>query len=231
MLPKSYIDKIKLPIPKDLIQVREGGGNKKLRYVGGSYVISMLNYIFDYNWDWTESVEWIAQSQDKVYKDKNKGTETVTPQPPVCHVKGILVVHYLDEKGIERTIKKTGYGSKVITGGASEQESCYKSASTDAIKKAASMLGLGLELYMSSEEYDYFNELTYINPWTDEIVEKFRAELEYIESIKEMEDGESILAECIYNYSEEISAEEDFITPDNIADFVNYLKKLQEDEE
>lgn len=231
MLTNSYINKIKTPIPKQLIKEREGGGkNKKLKYVGGAYIISMLNYIFDYDWDWTNLEEWITSSQDKVFKNKENGAETITPQPPVCHVKGILSARYYDENGNEKTIRKTGYGSKVLSGGASEQESCYKAASTDAIKKAASMLGLGLELYMSSEEADFFNDLTYVNPWTDEIVEKFVAELQYIDEIKAMKDGESIIAESIYKYSQGLTAEEDFITPENIAEFVQFLQEESEEE-
>lgn len=231
MLPKSYIDKIKLPIPEALIEQRDGGKGKKLKYVGGAYVISMLNYVFNYNWDWVDTEQWLTESQDKVYKDSKNGTETITPQPPVCHVKGTLVAHYMDDSGVERTIRKSGYGSKVVIGGASEQESSFKAAATDAIKKAASMLGIALDLYMSSEQYEYFNDLTYVNPWTPEVVEKFKEELEYIDAVREIEDGDSILAECIYNFSGEITTEEDFITPENITDFVNYLKQLEQEEE
>lgn len=50
------------------------------------------------------------------------------PQPPVAKVLGRLTVPGL-------AIKEQ-YGSKVLVGGATEQESAFKSASTDALKNA-----------------------------------------------------------------------------------------------
>lgn len=72
------------------------------------------------------------------------GEAVLEPQPPVAHVLLELVIPGLGTR--------SAWGSKTVLGGASEQESIYKAAATDALKKAASLFGFALELYDDEEE-------------------------------------------------------------------------------
>ena len=136
------------PMPENLIKQRDGGGGKMLDYVGGSTVIRKLNAAFDNLWDWTiTSFQIIPSEPKKISKQWNPTTrrsETLTtpifePQFPVAHVMGTLTAPGFGSR--------MGFGSKVVMGGASDQESCFKAASTDALKKASTLFGIALELY------------------------------------------------------------------------------------
>ena len=141
------------PIPEHLIKQREGGKGPNgqpimLDYVEGSTVIRKLNAAFDNMWSWDPYHFEIIQSQPKkITKRWNNSTRRMenlaTPeyeeQAPVAHVVGRLTVPGFGSR--------VGFGSKTIVGGASEQESCFKAAATDALKKAATLFGIGLELY------------------------------------------------------------------------------------
>ena len=128
-------------------------GNATLSYIGGHIVIRLLNQAFNYQWSFEVIKEEIIPSLPKPmseYKNGRRqpvlnpdGSQKMEPQPPVVKVLGRLTVPGL---GI-----KEQYGSKVLIGGATEQESAFKSASTDALKKCASLFGIGLDLYGEAE--------------------------------------------------------------------------------
>jgi hypothetical protein len=137
------------------IKQRQQGGTT-LSYIGGHTVIRLLNKAFDYQWSFEIVTEEVKQSVPKPVYDgwgKNRkpkldgdGNQIFEPQPPVAKVLGRLTVPGV---GV-----KEQYGSKVLIGGATEQESAFKSASTDALKKCASLFGIGLELYGDDEGFD-----------------------------------------------------------------------------
>lgn len=137
-----------------LIKTREAGGGVKLDYIGGHTVIRLLNEAFGYKWSFEIVRDEIVESQGKPvveWKDRKRvpvlnadGSPKLEAQPPVVKVLGRLTVPGV---GV-----KEQYGSKVLIGGASEQESTFKSASTDALKKCATMFGIGLELYDDEED-------------------------------------------------------------------------------
>lgn len=132
-------------------------GNVTLSYIEGHTVIRLLNKAFNYQWNFEIISEEIVASQPKPITQYNPSTKRkeyvynpdgsikVEPQPPVVKVLGRLTVPGL---GI-----KEQYGSKVLIGGATEQESAFKAAATDALKKCASMFGIGLELYGGDEDF------------------------------------------------------------------------------
>jgi recombination DNA repair RAD52 pathway protein len=126
-------------------------GKATLSYIGGNTVIHLLNHAFNYQWSFEIVSEDIVQSIPKVNKWAKGDQPKTEEQPPVAKVLGRLTVPGL---GI-----KEQYGSKVLIGGASEQESAFKSASTDALKKCASLFGIGLELY-GDEEYNFEEQQT-----------------------------------------------------------------------
>ena len=137
---------LKAPLDKSWIEKRKVG-NTELSYIGGHVVIRLLNEAFNYQWSFEVISEEIVPSIPKIDKYKNNAE---IPQPPVVKVLGRLTVPGLGYK--------EQYGSKVLIGGATEQESAFKSAGTDALKKCASLFGIGLDLYGVVEGFEMFQE-------------------------------------------------------------------------
>jgi recombination DNA repair RAD52 pathway protein len=210
------------PIPDQLVKQRTGGGNKSLSYLSGQTVIDMLNEAFNYMWNWETEKEWIQNSIDKFNPRYDK--EPI-PQNPVAHVKGKLTVFIEQEKGQVFSLSKTGYGSKSIMGSQSDQESIFKAAATDALKKSASLLGIGLELYRDEEEQAYFLELNFEDPWSEKMLNEFKNERDYI---KEFMSSNSLeikdINKLVSDFSDNNLSEIEDIVPDNIQEFVEYLK-------
>lgn len=239
MFSKKAKDLITATIPDYLIQQRDGGGGKKLSYISGSTVTDILNKAFDYDWDWVVEKEWLEQSQPKfnMYSKVPESQKVMVngkmgaweEQPPVAHVRCLLTVRFVDEHGNLRSITKTGYGSKVVIGGASEQDSIFKAAGTDALKKAASLLGIGLQLYRNEEETYFFNELNYEDPWTDEMLQKYDAERTYIKEFMEKYDlDEESIIQVLSELDEDLT-DLGYIVPDNILEVIEFLKAKDEE--
>lgn len=127
---------IETPFDKNDIKQRDSGFGKKLNYVSGSTVINKLNQAFDYKWSFIIKEEKIVQS---LPKKKYKSNE-LEPQQPYVQVLGQLIIPSLG-------VVKEQYGTKILLGGASEQEGAAKAAATDCLKKCATLLGIGLEIY------------------------------------------------------------------------------------
>jgi recombination DNA repair RAD52 pathway protein len=103
--------------PREAIRSRKGGGNKSLDYVEGHTVIQRLNDATGNCWDWR---------LDKVEHDGDLflayGTLTI---PGLGSRQGI---------GVQKVAPNSG-------------EDLIKGVSTDALKKAATLFGVALELY------------------------------------------------------------------------------------
>ena len=226
--PERAKNVIRRELPELLIKKRELGYGKSkvtLSYISGATVVDLLNEAFDYLWDWQVDKEWIQESVDRY--DKNKGE--YQPQNPVAHVRGKLTVYLPQEDGGSLfQITKSGHGSKPIIGGQNEQESSFKSADTDALKKAASRLGIGLSLYRDEEEQLFFEEsFQEEGPWTDEALEKYSEEHQYLLNFIEKNDIRDDLASYVKSFNKKLNDIED-ITPDNIEEFVEFLKKEEQ---
>lgn len=176
-------------VPPELIQEREGPGKKMLSYISGNFVIDELNRAFNYAWSWSIDKAWVQESADHrkaVWKNGQRtGEYTVEKQNPVAHVIGTLTVYFQDENGQLFEVKKTATGSKGVIGSASEQESIFKAATTDALKKAASLLGIGASLYRDEGEQDYFEQQQVQQLWTPEVKEEHKEDLGYLNSLYE----------------------------------------------
>lgn len=128
-------------------------GNATLSYIGGHIVIRLLNKAFNGAWSFEILEEELIESLPKPRVEYVKGKRThlqdsqgnylYDPQPPYVRVKGRMTVPGM---GV-----KEQYGTKVLIGGATEQEHASKAAATDALKKCASLYGVGLELYGEAE--------------------------------------------------------------------------------
>jgi hypothetical protein len=113
------------PFGPEQIKQREGNFGKKLDYIEGHSVIQRLNDAFDGEWSFTMTKYEIMKETDEV-----------------------IVIGQLNAGGIV----KSQFGSSRITraketGDIISLADDLKAATTDALKKAATLLGVGLHLY------------------------------------------------------------------------------------
>lgn len=227
--PTKAKEVITRSLPDQLIKQREGGGKKILSYVSGSTVIDLLNEAFGYLWSWDVVEQFVQESQPKFNPRYDKEPQ---PQGPVAHVRGNLTVPIVQADGTVVMITKSGFGSKTVLGGQADQEHIFKAAATDALKKAASLFGIGAQLYRDEDEQAFFEAINFEDPWTDELLVKFKPERDYIKKV--MEDNEATvedMGEIISEWSNGSLASIQDLTPDNIAGFVEHLKQSQDVEE
>jgi len=113
------------PFAADEIKHREGHNGKALAYVEGHTVIARLNDAFDGNWNFEITDHGIDEKHSEV------------------HVLGRLTAE---------GVVKMQYGSSSLTRDKRTKEiisvgDSVKSAATDALKKCATLFGVGLHLY------------------------------------------------------------------------------------
>ncbi len=132
-LAKSVSDQVKMlsmPTPTKYIMQRKGRGNLLLDYVETNYVMGLLNAIFKFDWD-SEIIEQIV--------DKDEGQ---------IAMKVRITVRFADGKVVTKTawggsdIKRMKEPKKMV-----DFADDLKSAESDGIKKAASMLGICWDVY------------------------------------------------------------------------------------
>lgn len=136
-IPKTWVSEAQLikilqKTPTQHVFTRPGKGGQSFKYVTGSYVIKALNYIFGWNWDFETIAHGVQQDQ--------------------IWVQGKLTV-----KGTHgETIVKTQFGradikfkkdTKIMLDFGND----LKAATTDALKKCASMLGIASDIYSKAE--------------------------------------------------------------------------------
>lgn len=201
----------KLPI--QLIQKKPMGGNKPpLSYISGATVTDILNAAFgQFGWSSTILEQWMEPGIPFVNKYNNNALEE---QNPIAFVKIRLEVSLADEHGNIVKCHKEAFGSKSIVGKQSEQESSFKAAQTDALKKAASLFGIGLELYRKEEEAQYFQELNIKPTWSEENISKYRKEYEYIMQIAEA--NSEYVDQCVAFITEGVVSSFDYIPLDKV---------------
>lgn len=130
------------------LETKPGKGNNK--YIGVKTVTQILDYATDgfTYWDFEPVEQW----RQEVYKwDKNTGAWAFDGY--VYHVRGYLFIPGLGQR--------SQYGCKVAIGGKDNQDSAYKSATSNCLNKCASMFGVGSSVYdtikIETEENDYNN--------------------------------------------------------------------------
>lgn len=166
-----------------------------------------------------------------------KDGKVPVPQPPTAWCIVELSVDFIDEDGKIHTVTKSAFGSQSITGNQSTQSTNgYKGAQSDALKKAATLFGIALELYRKDPaEQEYFEEINeeILSPWTDDMKELYSEQLEYIDKLCELNgctidqleywvieatDNEytsfiSMDPSYIYRFIEVLNSDEDLIHP------------------
>jgi hypothetical protein len=123
-------DVIERPFERELVRTRRGNFGAALSYVEGPEYIRRLNEAFDGMWSF-EVVEYQILERD------------------------VIVLGRLQAGGVV----KVAFGGASIKRGAQTNESLnladdLKAAATDALKKACSLLGIGLHLYAESMTAD-----------------------------------------------------------------------------
>lgn len=125
-LDKKALDVLTRPLPKEKIQKRPGKAGMEFSYITPDFVIDTLNEAFEGQWS-TKIVSSTLYENVAVV-----GLELEVPT---------------ENHG---TIHKQQFGSCEITRGLGTGEA-FKGAASDALKKCATLLGLGLELYKDDE--------------------------------------------------------------------------------
>ncbi len=127
------------PFTQELIKHREGQKKKQLAYVETVHYIDRLNEVFGYTWNWEIISENVTE-----YEAYCKGRLTVdidgqTVIKEAYGGKDLTIVDVYDKQTRQVTGKKPFSIADDL-----------KSASSDALKKASSLLGIGLHLYKGS---------------------------------------------------------------------------------
>jgi len=123
---------IETKFPSSAIKSRRGAFGKELIYVSTPEYIRRLNSVFDYKWDW-RILDVLAVDTHVSVKGELKVTLNDT----------VVTKHAFGGSMIKRNKKD----NSVVDYGAD-----LKSASSDALKKACSLLGIGLHLWDEEEE-------------------------------------------------------------------------------
>ncbi|HKP51479.1 MAG TPA: Rad52/Rad22 family DNA repair protein [Chloroflexia bacterium] len=130
-LDEAQVDFLLQRTPRQEIKMRQGRGGLQFAYVEHGYVTERLNMVFGFNWDF-EIIDKQILEDEVIVEAK------LTVRTP---------------KG--QTIVKTQFGGADIKRHASGPKmgrplsiaDDYKAAGSDALKKCASLLGIGLDLY------------------------------------------------------------------------------------
>jgi len=109
------------PFKREQIKYREGPQGKKLSYVATVDVIDRLNEAFDFQWNW------------EVFNIQ-------TTESEVC-IQGRMTARVAGKK-----VVKEAFGGKIIRKNSTYSDNLM-SASSDGLKKAASLFGIGSHLY------------------------------------------------------------------------------------
>ncbi len=127
--------------PTDAIRYRQGrGGSQRLAYVSHAWVTRVLNEAFGFRWSWDVTDTVIVPDLHEPLEVIVRGRLTVTTPDG-----GTVVKEQFGSTDVKRFKPEKGGG--VISLGDD-----LKAASSDALKKAASLLGVALDLYGASDE-------------------------------------------------------------------------------
>lgn len=125
---KSLEENLIRPFPKENLKTRKGRSGKLLTYLETADVIERLNEAFSFKWSWKILSHEV---RDRQVFCKGRLTVNIDGETVVKEAFGSQEIEYL--KGTEKPVNEMGDD--------------LKSACSDALKKASSLLGIGLYLY------------------------------------------------------------------------------------
>lgn len=195
-----------LPTNPEWIKERRNRG-QTFSYVSGDVVIRILNKAFRNRWSFEIKETRIVNSSPQKQKDSN----ILIEQNPVVQVLGRMTV---PGWGVREQ-----WGAQPIVGGQDVQEHAFKSASTDAMKKCASLFGVTLDLYgqqgmselmISVEDYLRDDEKTF-DKVKEQILQKSREKELKAELEKEDTMEEEVAIQSVVPYEKEATVEETIV--------------------
>lgn len=128
--------------PKEHVKERVGRGNRRFRYVTGSYVQERLNTVFGWMWSFEVKNHGQSPSQTSVWV-----LGSLTILNPQTHLPMITKEQFgSSEYKLQKDGKEVDYADDL------------KAAATDALKKCASLLGIAADVYADPETADEITE-------------------------------------------------------------------------
>lgn len=219
---------INSPIENKLIYKING-----FSYVNHQVLVDLLNKTFDYAWNWVIIDKGINETY-KFKKSKYNNTSSDDEYKSYYSwVLGELSYPSITEDKKIIWIKKQAFGGKPLIGDAKIQSQNFKSASSDALKKAASLIGFARNVYMDENIYKQIMEAEEAyDSWSEDNSILFKDQLLVLEKLNKAV-GEEKFTEYVKDFCTETLLYSRFgqITPSNINNFIDYLdeKKLLND--
>ena len=149
-----------LKTPPSEIKQRQGRGNSSLSYVSQGYVTERLNIAFGFNWDF-QVTDWRLEEDGRQIVVV---AELSVPDPTLPG----RMIRKVQFGGADVNRYSTGTNA----GKAISLADDLKSAASDALKKCASLFGIGLDLY--GREGDPMEEDDYAAPSSAGVKPAFR---------------------------------------------------------
>lgn len=215
-LTDQQVAAIKAPIEDKYIKPTPDG----FRSVNVNVVINILNKVFGYNWSWKNLDQGVEPIQ--VYK---KDREAIGYY---VWVKGALVYPVYDKDGKMFFMEKEAYGGKALVGTGKVQSQTFKIAASDALKKAASMLGIAANVYIAEEIYNNIqDDDIQEDSWTDIKIEQYKEQINKMLEYKKLF-GDSELEDFKKAFCDETGIYTVYgeITPSNIDNFISYMSNI-----
>lgn len=175
----DQVNKMFAKTPKEYIKSRPAKGGGTWDYVDTTYMRRVLDSMFGFNWDFD-----VETSLKEAYE--------VAVTTKVCVVKATLTARTkLNDEWI--TIKKTQFGRKEVAFKKNSQDlldfgNDMKAATSDALKKCASLLGVASDVYQQDDfvEYQVYDDNEVVTEEVKEQVAKLndsKSIIEYMNSL------------------------------------------------
>lgn len=137
-IPKTWLNDAQIlrmvqRTPREHVYRRPGKGGQTFDYVTGSYIEKVLNFVFAWNWDFEIVEHGLIEGHIWV-----KGRLTVRGTKPGESISKMQFGR-AEVKYLKNTKQMLDYGNDL------------KAASTDALKKCASLLGIASDIYGKAE--------------------------------------------------------------------------------
>lgn len=163
-LPDEVAEMIAYDIPKKYAEKNYAGN----LYYEVQTVIDYLNATFTpFGWDFE-----ILEDKDVKTVECFKKDGKPYPQGTFLSIKGRLTVKLIDKDfKVLATSFKEQYGSADYKNGITEQDSTFKVAASDCLKKCAMQFGIGANLKRNNDEQEDY--LGYMLPNTEEQAEEY----------------------------------------------------------
>ena len=227
---QEIVDLLNRDTPHELKR-RRTGGQGGLTYITVGAVVRILNQAFGpMGWSWKVDEQWIEENRPRVdFKTQLRRNPNPDVVPEQCaHVLGTLTVTMIEEdkEGNKSYVvsQKSAHGSKVVLGGSDDGQNLYKSAASDALKKAASYFGIASDLALQEDELNYFKISEVSSAWDDVDKEEYR---DVFEQLEKLCDDNGIDADYLnaavkqWSNGKLVSIEQ--VGPDDIRNFVREL--------